>query len=93
MVARWWDTPARLAFSMGGAIVVGVAEVGVYWGYLRRVEEAGGRAGRVKEVREVIGRWEVGGLGGEVGGVDGKGGMSEGVEGVRKRKGKGKGMG
>lgn len=36
MVARWWSTPARLALSMSGSLLVGVAEVVVYIGYVRR---------------------------------------------------------
>jgi len=60
MIARWWDTPARLALTMGGSLLVGVAEVVVYAGYLRRVGEAKGEEAKVKEVREIVKTWVVG---------------------------------
>lgn len=61
VVARWWSTPARLALSMSGSLLVGVAEVVVYSGYIRRVSEAKGKEKRVKEVKEVVKTWVVGG--------------------------------
>lgn len=61
VAAQWWDTPARLALSMSGSLLVGVAEVVVYSGYIRRVGEAKGKEGRVREVREVMRTWVVGG--------------------------------
>lgn len=61
MIARWWPTPARLAISMIGSIVVGIAEVVVYGGYLRRVGEAKGKSKDLKEVKEVVKTWIVGG--------------------------------
>jgi len=61
MVARWWSTPARLAASMGGAGLVGVAECVVYWGYIRRVGETKREERGRSEVREVVGTWVVGG--------------------------------
>lgn len=63
MAAKWWDTPARLALSMSGSALVGVAEVVVYNGYLRRIGEAKGREGKVREVKEVVRTWVVGGEG------------------------------
>ncbi|KAF2835177.1 hypothetical protein M501DRAFT_469896 [Patellaria atrata CBS 101060] len=61
IAARWWDAPARVALAMGGALLVAVAETVVYWGYLRRVEEAKEREVKKAkgEVRKVVGRWEV----------------------------------
>ncbi|ESZ91495.1 hypothetical protein SBOR_8124 [Sclerotinia borealis F-4128] len=61
MAARWWSTPARLALSMGGSLLVGVAEVVVYMGYIRRVGEAKGQAKKLLEVKEVMTTWVVGG--------------------------------
>ncbi|CAG8954871.1 hypothetical protein HYFRA_00008557, partial [Hymenoscyphus fraxineus] len=61
VVARWWSTPARLALSMGGSILVGLAEVVVYSGYIRRVAEAKGKAKNLKEVKEVVKTWVIGG--------------------------------
>ncbi|KAH8819753.1 endoplasmic reticulum-based factor for assembly of V-ATPase-domain-containing protein [Xylogone sp. PMI_703] len=69
IAARWWSTPVRLALSMSGSVVVGVAEVVVYGGYLRRVGEAREKERGRREVREVVGRWVVGGDGDD-GGVD-----------------------
>ena len=61
VAARWWNTPARLALSMSGSVLVGVAEVVVYSGYIRRVSEAKGKEKGVQEVREVLRTWIVGG--------------------------------
>ena len=61
VVARWWNTPARLALSMSGSILVGVAEVVVYSGYVRRVGESKGKEQAVKEVKEVMKTWVIGG--------------------------------
>jgi TMEM199 family protein len=60
VAARWWNTPARLALSMSGSILVGVAEVVVYSGYIRRVGEAKGKERGVKEVKEIVNTWAVG---------------------------------
>ena len=61
VAAKWWSTPARLALSMGGSILVGVAEVVVYSGYIRRVGEAKGKEKSVTEIKEVMKTWVVGG--------------------------------
>lgn len=60
IAAKWWSTPMRLALSMSGSVLVGVAEVVVYSGYLRRVGEAKGKEGKVKEVKEIVNTWVVG---------------------------------
>jgi hypothetical protein len=60
VVARWWSTPARLFLTMGGSIVVGVAEVAVYSGYVWHLGEAKKKDGTVREVREVLQTWVVG---------------------------------
>ena len=68
MAARWWSTPARLALSMSGSMLVGIAEVVVYWGYIRRVRDAKSKAKDLQEVKEVMKTWVVGGVGdGDVG--------------------------
>jgi hypothetical protein len=61
IAARWWSTPARLALSMSGSMLVGVAEVVVYSGYIRKVGEAKGKEKGIKEVKEVVRTWVVGG--------------------------------
>lgn len=60
ITARWWSTPMRLALSMSGSLLVGVAEVVVYAGYIRRVGEAKTKEGKVKEVKEIVNTWVVG---------------------------------
>ncbi len=59
IAARWWSTPARLALSMSGSLLVGIAEVVVYSGYIRRIGEAKKEAGRLTEVKEVVNTWVV----------------------------------
>jgi TMEM199 family protein len=61
VVARWWSTPVRLALSMSGSALVGVAEVVVYSGYIRRVGEAKGKERKMREVKEVVKTWVIGG--------------------------------
>lgn len=61
IMARWWSVGARLAVSLGGAGLVGVAEVVVYWGYIRKVDEAKRKEKAKKEIKEVVGTWTVGG--------------------------------
>jgi TMEM199 family protein len=54
---RYWESmPARIGLSFAAGIVVGVAEVGVYAGYLRRVELSGKEEKRrsKREVKRVI---------------------------------------
>jgi membrane protein implicated in regulation of membrane protease activity len=69
--AKWWSTPARLALSMAGSLLVAVAEVAVYAGYIKRVGDAKQKERSVGEVKEVVRTWVVGGdLEGEVDQVD-----------------------
>ena len=50
----------QLALSMGGSMLVGIAEVVVYSGYIRRVGEAKGKERAMKVVKEVVNTWVVG---------------------------------
>ncbi|KAH8175071.1 endoplasmic reticulum-based factor for assembly of v-ATPase domain-containing protein [Sarocladium implicatum] len=68
VLARWWSTPARLFLTMGGSILVGIAEVVVYQAYVWKMGEAKKEQGAVKEVREVVQTWVIG----EKGDGDGK---------------------
>ena len=55
-MTRWWSNDAwRVLASMLVAIVVGVAEVVVYAGYLRKVKLSREKEQRIKERKEVIG--------------------------------------
>ena len=61
VAARWWSTPARLALSMSGSLLVGVAEIVVYGAYIRRVGEAKGKERGLEEIKEVVRTWVIGG--------------------------------
>lgn len=60
VLARWWSTPARLFLTLGGSIVVAIAEVGVYQAYLWHLGEAKRKDGRQREVKSVVQTWVVG---------------------------------
>jgi hypothetical protein len=60
ILARWWSTPARLFLTMGGSILVGIAEVAVYSGYVWHLGEAKKKDKAFKEVKEVVQTWTVG---------------------------------
>ncbi|KAK3904642.1 endoplasmic reticulum-based factor for assembly of V-ATPase-domain-containing protein [Staphylotrichum tortipilum] len=59
IVARWWSTPARLFLTMGGSLVVGIAEVAVYSGYVWHLGQAKKNDEALKEVKEVVQTWAV----------------------------------
>ena len=61
LAARHWSTPTRLGLSMGGSGMIGVAEVVVYAGYLRRVKEAREKGKKDVEVKEIIKTFVIGG--------------------------------
>lgn len=60
LAARHWTTPTRLGLSMGGSGMIGIAEVVVYAGYLRRVKEAREKGKKNVEVKEIIKTWYFG---------------------------------
>lgn len=68
LAARHWNTPARLALSMAGSILVAVAEVVIYTGYIRRVGEAKEveRKKAKLETKEVVDTWVIEGKGKDV---------------------------
>ena len=61
LAARHWSTPTRLGLSMGGSGMIGVAEVVVYAGYLRRVKEAREKGKKNVEVKEIVKTFVIGG--------------------------------
>ena len=63
MVSSQWTTPKRLGLSMGGSGLVGVAEVVIYAGYLRRLKEAKEKGKKEVEFKEIIKTWVIGGEG------------------------------
>lgn len=60
VAARWWNTPARLFLTMGGALVVAIAEVAVYSIFVWKMGDAKGKQDGVKEVKKVVGTWATG---------------------------------
>ena len=61
LAARHWSTPSRLGLSMGGSGIVGVAEVVVYAGYIRRLKEAREKGKKQIEIKEIVKTWIIGG--------------------------------
>ena len=61
LAARHWSTPSRLGLSMGGSGMVGVAEVVVYAGYIRRLKEARKKGKKQIEIKEIVKTWVIGG--------------------------------
>ncbi|KAI1865621.1 hypothetical protein JX265_007944 [Neoarthrinium moseri] len=60
MVARWWSTTARLFLTLGGSIVVAIAEVAVYQAYSWRMAEGDKKQRDMKEVRQIVKTWVIG---------------------------------
>lgn len=61
MVSGHWSTPKRLGLSMGGSGMVGVGEIVVYAGYIRRLKEARKKGQKQVEIKEIIKTWVIGG--------------------------------
>jgi hypothetical protein len=59
IVARHWAVPQRLALAMGGSLTVAAAEVAIYFGYIRRLEEAKGKEVKLVEQKEVSEMWVI----------------------------------
>ncbi|KAK0667469.1 endoplasmic reticulum-based factor for assembly of V-ATPase-domain-containing protein, partial [Cercophora samala] len=60
VLARWWSTPARLFLTMGGSLLVGIAEIAVYSGYIWHLGEAKKQDKKFKEVKQIVQTWAVG---------------------------------
>jgi uncharacterized membrane protein len=60
VLSRWWSLPARIFLTMGGSIIVAVAEVAVYSGYMWRMDQANQKQKSAKEVKQVVNTWVVG---------------------------------
>lgn len=61
MAASHWSTPKRLGLSMGGSGMIGIGEVVVYAGYIRRLKEAREKEKKQVEIKEIIKTWVIGG--------------------------------
>lgn len=59
IAARHWSVPQRLALSMTGSGVVAVAEVVIYMGYIRRIQEAKTTERKVVETKEIVETWVI----------------------------------
>ena len=57
--ARHWSVGSRLGLSMSGGGLVGVAEVVIYSGYLRRVEQARSEEKKKVETKQIVGTWAI----------------------------------
>jgi uncharacterized membrane protein YcjF (UPF0283 family) len=58
--AAWhWDVPARLALSMFSSILVALAEVAIYMGYIGRLQEAKQKERKKVETKEVAESWVI----------------------------------
>ncbi|KHO00588.1 ATPase, vacuolar ER assembly factor, Vma12 [Metarhizium album ARSEF 1941] len=60
VISRWWSLPARIFLTMGGSMVVAVAEVAVYSSYMWRMDQAKHKQKAVKEVKQIVNTWVVG---------------------------------
>lgn len=60
IAAQWWPTPARLFLTLGGCLVVAVAEVAVYYAYNWRMAEGDKKQEMKQEVRQIVKTWVVG---------------------------------
>ncbi|KAL7938561.1 endoplasmic reticulum-based factor for assembly of V-ATPase domain-containing protein [Trichoderma chlorosporum] len=60
IAGRWWSLSSRIFLSLGGSILVAIAEVAVYSSYVWRMGEAKSKQGAVKEIKEVVQTWIVG---------------------------------
>ncbi|OAA50759.1 vacuolar H+-ATPase assembly protein [Beauveria brongniartii RCEF 3172] len=60
ILGRWWSLPARLLLTMGGSILVAIAEVAVYGGYVWRMGEAKRKEDIRPERKEIVQTWIVG---------------------------------
>ncbi|KAI0128023.1 endoplasmic reticulum-based factor for assembly of V-ATPase-domain-containing protein [Xylariales sp. AK1849] len=60
IAAQWWSTTARLFLTLGGSIVVAVAEVAVYSAYSWRMAEGDKQQQNMKEVKKIVQTWVIG---------------------------------
>ncbi|KAI1210109.1 endoplasmic reticulum-based factor for assembly of V-ATPase-domain-containing protein [Annulohypoxylon truncatum] len=60
IAARWWSVPARLFLSLGGSIVVAIAEVTVYSAYTWRMAEGEKIQNKKREVKQIVQTWVIG---------------------------------
>ncbi|KAF2687776.1 hypothetical protein K458DRAFT_440578 [Lentithecium fluviatile CBS 122367] len=66
VAARHWSVPKRLGLSMGSSGAVAIAEVVVYSGYVRKVEDAKRKEKKKPEIKEIVQSWVIEGKSGKV---------------------------
>lgn len=72
-ITKWWaggNDGVRVLMSLGTGIIVGVAEVGVYAAYLRKVSEAKMKERKMRERKEMVGEYQGNGVGVDARGVN-----------------------
>ncbi|KAL6707798.1 hypothetical protein ACN47E_003698 [Coniothyrium glycines] len=57
IAARYWTVGKRLGLALGSALAIAVAEVAVYAGYVRKVQEAKRAERRKPEIKEIVKSW------------------------------------
>ncbi|KAF2625161.1 hypothetical protein BU25DRAFT_346488 [Macroventuria anomochaeta] len=57
VAARHWSVGKRLGLSMGSSLAVAIAEVVVYSGYVRKVQEAKMAEKKKPEIKEIVASW------------------------------------
>ncbi|KAI9712409.1 MAG: hypothetical protein M1820_001622 [Bogoriella megaspora] len=59
IAARHWSVPPRLALSLSGSGIVAIAEVAIYSGYIKKVQDAKQKEKKKMEKKEVFKTWVV----------------------------------
>lgn len=59
MAARRWSVPQRLGLAFSSSTLVAVAEVVIYMGYLRRIEESKTKERKLVEKKEIVDTWVI----------------------------------
>ncbi|KAI7664028.1 hypothetical protein KC318_g7974 [Hortaea werneckii] len=59
IAARRWSVPQRLGLSLTGSTVVAVAEVGIYFGYIKRLQDAKTKEAKKVESKEIVETWVI----------------------------------
>lgn len=88
VAARRWSAPKRLALSMSGSLIIAIAEVVIYNGYIRRVKEAKTKEKKRPEIKEIIESWVIDGASGKKTASLSTGSKEKLDDGIRYRKGK-----
>lgn len=57
VAARRWSVPSRLGLSMSGSGLVAAAEVAIYMGYIRRLNDARQKEVKKVEQKEIVETW------------------------------------